>query len=221
LPRSRRDEDGHINAQRRKSADESCSTPRRGLGSNDPWPQDLPADFAVIFDRYSRRLVRWVAAIFGVRDAEDIAQDALLRLYVHRAVFAEGADPWPWLAVVARNVGRDLARRRAFTTVTDSEALDRVASGVLTDDEALARDDAERLVRALRRLSSQDRVLLRLRELEGVGVADLALMLGKNQNAVRQQLFRARNRLAAAYVALGGSRSDVPDVRRGRTASPG
>lgn len=160
--------------------------------------------FTDICDRHRGRLVRWVTAIFGPRDAEDIAQETFARLYSRPDLLDGRDDAWPWLTVVSRNLGRDLARHNAFSTTVDAGALAHVAADVVVPDEVVARDEGERLARALRALSPRERSVIRLRDFEGAPVADIADLLGLTENAVRQQLFRARRRLATAYVELGG-----------------
>jgi RNA polymerase sigma-70 factor (ECF subfamily) len=173
------------------------------------WPAGWAEEFSAICDSHRGRLVRWLTAIFGPRDAEDIAQEALTRLYVRPGMLDEDADAWPWLAVVARNVGRDMARHNAFSTTVEHELLDQVPDSARVHDQVVARDDAERLRLAFRSISPRDRMLIQLRDVEGVAVADIADRLGMNDNAVRQQLFRARKRLANTYLSLGGDRLGV------------
>ena len=160
--------------------------------------------FAEICDRHRGRLIRWLTAIFGARDAEDIAQEALTRLFTRPGLVEESGDAWPWLAVVARNVGRDLARHNSWSTTVDTIALAHVPANVVVLDEVVARDEGARLARALRGLSPRERAVIRLRDFEGAPVVEIAELLGISENAVRQQLFRARRRLANVYVGLGG-----------------
>lgn len=171
-----------------------------------PGPRWGGAEFAAICDSHRDRLVRWLTAIFGPRDAEDIAQEAFVRLYERPGMLDEDADAWPWLAVVARNVGRDMARHNAFSLAVDAETLDRLPDSARVHEQVVARDDAERLRLALRAITPRDRALITLRDVQGVSVGDIAERLGMNDNAVRQQLFRARKRLASAYTDLGGDR---------------
>lgn len=170
------------------------------------WPPGWAEEFAAICDSNRGRLVRWLTAIFGPRDAEDIAQEALARLYVRPGLLDEDADPWPWLSVVARNVGRDMMRHAAYSTTVESGTLDQLPDGEHVHDQVVARDDAERLRVAIASLSPRDRALIRLRDVQGVPVGEIAALLRMNDNAVRQQLFRARKRLANAYLDLGGDR---------------
>jgi RNA polymerase sigma factor (sigma-70 family) len=186
------------------------SVTQQDLSTSDPWDDDPEAAWAEAFHeicgRHRGRLIRWLTAIFGARDAEDIAQEALVRLYVRPGTVDEPADAWPWLAVVARNVGRDMARHNAQSTTVDNDHLAALPANVAVLDQVIARDDADRLARALRALTPRERAVIRLRDFEGTGITEIAELLGTNENAVRQQLFRARRRLASAYLALGGDR---------------
>jgi RNA polymerase sigma-70 factor (ECF subfamily) len=175
---------------------------------------DLPAHqssewgeaFTEICDRHRGRLIRWLTAIFGARDAEDIAQEALARLYVRPDLLDPDADAWPWLSVVARNVGRDLLRHNAQSTTVEHVVLDSMPGRDSVCDQVVAREDAARLSAALRSLSPRERQVIRLRDFDGVSIGVIAEMTDSNENAVRQLLFRARRRLGSVYVDLGGER---------------
>jgi RNA polymerase sigma-70 factor (ECF subfamily) len=169
--------------------------------------RDWPAAFSQICDAHRGRLVRWLTAIFGPHDAEDIAQEALARLYLRPGLIDDRSDAWPWLSVVARNVGRDLARHNAFTTTVDASHLSELPGETRVWDQVSARDDAERLAAALRCLNPQDRALIRRRDIQDQPIAEIAADVGASDNTVRQQLFRARRKLANAYLALGGDRT--------------
>jgi RNA polymerase sigma-70 factor, ECF subfamily len=169
-------------------------------------PSEWGEAFAAICDRHRGRLIRWVTAIFGARDAEDIAQEALTRLYVRPWLLDPDADPWPWLAVVARNVGRDMLRHNAQSTTVEHDVLAALPGGDLVCEQVFAREDAAKLTVALRSLTSRERAVIRLRDFEGAAIGDIAEMMNLTENAVRQQLFRARRRLGSTYLALGGDR---------------
>lgn len=164
-------------------------------------PPGWDEEFAGIYEQNIGRLVRWLTAVFGSRDAEDIAQEALIRLY-QRPTLLDARDPWPWLLVVARNVGRDMARRNARNQPLDPDVLNDLAEGSV-HETMLARDTLT-LRHALDRISAQDRMLILLHDLKGRSVGAIAEMLDMKPNAVNQRLFRARRRLAAAIGELHG-----------------
>jgi RNA polymerase sigma-70 factor (ECF subfamily) len=55
---------------------------------------------------------------------------------------------------------------------------------------------AEMVSRLLGRLSSQERLLLLMKEVEGYSIQDLSRMFAWNENTLKVKLFRARRRLA-------------------------
>lgn len=136
------------------------------------------------------------------RDAEDVTQEAFLRLW------RQGGDVppervAPWLAHVTRNLCIDLCRRRSSARrhlgVADPEALDRLAAapGDLDDPmRTLDLDDRQRqLVDALQTLSAETRSVMLMHYFEGRKLADIASALGKSVSAVKVQVHRARHSL--------------------------
>ena len=185
-------------------------------------PPDWREKFATIYEEHKPRLVRWLNVVFGPRDAEDIAQETLIRLYHRPTVVDDLTDPWPWLSVVARNVGIDVARRNAKSVAVDPNVLNDIVDGEV-HEPMLPRDEAQHLIEALDRITPQERQVIMLRDIEGWTVADIAAVLHAKPNAVNQRLLRARRRLAGAYVALNGGEPEfderppriVPAVERG------
>ncbi|HWL38119.1 MAG TPA: sigma-70 family RNA polymerase sigma factor [Frankiaceae bacterium] len=152
--------------------------------------------FDELYARYRARLRRFAIAAYGRADADDIVQEAMLRAYASFARYDRERDAWGWLTAIVRNVARDRAARPHPVPVPD-------VGGASADACA---DVAERhLVRtALGRLSESDRDVLVLRECEDLTFLELSALFGRSENTLRQQVFRARRRLAAAYTALGG-----------------
>jgi RNA polymerase sigma-70 factor (ECF subfamily) len=69
---------------------------------------------------------------------------------------------------------------------------------------ALRSERAVLLRQALRRLPARYRTCLMLRESEGLSCEEIGTQLGLSSGAVRTTLCRARQRLRAEYLALGG-----------------
>jgi RNA polymerase sigma-70 factor (ECF subfamily) len=143
------------------------------------------------------RLIALLERTYGHADAEDIAQEALTRYYANPPVDAGWRDPWPWLAVVARNLGHDLYRRRVRLCGLNEDTVEQLAPTRDVLDEILAGETAAEVEDAMSLLSPQQRLILRMREIEGRSFGEIAEHIGSNENAVRQQLFRARRRAAA------------------------
>ena len=128
-------------------------------------------------------------------EAEDIAQDALLRAWRRRATLREADRRYQWLATIVRNEAfRQHARIRPDPTaiIETYEAVE--------DAQVLATVERIDMHAALNRLSERDRQLLELRYGEDLTQRAIARRLGIPEGTVKVRLHRARNKLRRAYV---------------------
>src|SRR5437870_8360882 len=126
----------------------------------------------------------------------------------------------PWLFRIARNACVDELRRRQLVRwepldgtrnhLRDNGDAPIAPAALLTSDtndperEALRSERADLVRRALRRLPNRYRTCLLMREAEGLSCEEIGTRLHLSSGAVRTTLCRARQRLRAEYVALGG-----------------
>ena len=146
--------------------------------------------FAAIFQRYHQRLYRFCLAI--VADPED-AQDALQNTMVKvlRALPGErrAIDLKPWLYRIAHNESIEVLRRRRETSELDVELP---AAGPGLAEEAGARERLRRLLADLGELPERQRQALVMRELAGLGFAEIGAALETTPEVARQTLYEAR-----------------------------
>src|SRR4051812_7439122 len=128
-------------------------------------------------------------------EAEDIAQDALLRAWRRRSTLRDADRRNQWLAAIVRNEAfRQHARVRPSPTATiefreGEEDARGVAAGGLAGLHA-----------ALQALSDRDRQLLEMRYEEDLTQATIARRLGVPEGTVKVRLHRARAKLRLLYV---------------------
>lgn len=150
---------------------------------------------------------RLAAAIVRDRDeAADVAQETYIRAWDARAELRDGAAVTGWLCRIARNVAQD--RRRSWWSRIRAPlgkaalALPGMAPAA---DEALAGLESAREVRrALAALPEKHRVVLTLREVEGMSYDEIAVAVGAPVGTVESRLHRARAGLARALARLRG-----------------
>ncbi|HEX5591715.1 MAG TPA: sigma-70 family RNA polymerase sigma factor [Solirubrobacterales bacterium] len=128
-------------------------------------------------------------------EAEDIAQDALLRAWRRRSTLRDADRRNQWLAAIVRNEAfRQHARVRPDLTSTlefrEGEEDERVLAAVELAD----------LHAALQELSERDRRLLEMRYQEDLTQATIARRLGIPEGTVKVRLHRARAKLRLLYV---------------------
>lgn len=137
-------------------------------------------------------------------EAQDVAQDALIRLWNHRReVEDEGAHRW--LRRTTHNLCIDRLRRRKSRPETSvSETVDCGADGG-PGPQRLAESGelAAALTSALEALHERDRAVILLREVEGLGYNEIAEILRVPLGTLKARLHRAREHLRARLVRAG------------------
>jgi RNA polymerase sigma-70 factor (ECF subfamily) len=128
-------------------------------------------------------------------EAEDIAQDALLRAWRRRSTLREADRRNQWLATIVRNEAfRQHARVRP-----DPTSMIETQEGA-EDAQVVATVERADLHAALKRLSDRDRQLLELRYREDLTQSAIARRLGIPEGTVKVRLHRARDKLRRAFV---------------------
>jgi len=141
-------------------------------------------------------------------DAEDAAQECLLRAFRHFETF-RGGPIKPWLLAILRNVCRaEYGRRGMLTAATESlDQAEDCVEGVWGDNQgtpesnALRRFDAETVQRLIAQLPDQFRETIVLREINDLSYREIAEVIGAPVGTVMSRLARARALLREAWIA--------------------
>ena len=158
--------------------------------------------FEQLVERHRQVVARVAARIVGADDAEDVSQDAFLRAF-HRLEAFRGDAPFrAWLLRIAHNAALDHLERRRAEPVdpTSFEAAEQTASRPPAERLEL-RERIERLERKLRGLSPQHRVVLVLRDAEGLSYEEIADITDTPLGSVKGRLHRARREFIAMLRA--------------------
>ncbi len=136
-------------------------------------------------------------------DAEDVAQETVLKALKNLASFRGEAKFGTWLVSIAINEARARLRHDRvlkFDSIdaTSKDQDNEFVPAVITDwrevpSEALERQELRELLRsALESLPQMYREVLILRDVQEFNIADTAAMLGVNDGVVKTRLLRAR-----------------------------
>ena len=163
---------------------------------------DVPA-FGALVERHNDTAVRVAARLVGRDAAEDIAQDAFLRAFHRMSELREPTMFRPWLMRIVHNASLDELQRRARrrrVETADPDAEEQVAEPAERTPARLleAREQRDRLSRKLRLLRDEHRVVLVLRDLEGLTYEEIAVATGMPMGSVKGRLHRARSELIDA-----------------------
>jgi RNA polymerase sigma-70 factor, ECF subfamily len=136
-------------------------------------------------------------------DAEDIAQEALVRAWRSLGRFRADAAFSTWLYRIVTNVALStVTRRREHAT---GDPLEPVGPDLDPAGTVQTRERLGAVLAALRELTPEQRACYVLREVEGLTYDELAEVLGTSVQAVKSRLFRARTELARALARYDAS----------------
>jgi len=143
-------------------------------------------------------LARWL--LRGRTDAEDVAQEALLRACRFIRGF-HGGDARAWLLQIVRNTCYTwLEKNRPMELSMEFDEEIHLQACATPETLAIARDDRERLIIALETLPPRFREVLVLRELEGCSYKEIAAITSLPIGTVMSSLSRARRQLHSALA---------------------
>ncbi len=165
-------------------------------------------DFRLLVEQHSRNLFRLAWRMTGNQpDAEEVVQETFLRAYRGYDRFEARSRPGTWLHRIAVNCALDLLRSRRHQAgrleVQDAgnEADDSVPAVDMApgpDRLLLSTEVQRRLSAALRRLSPAERTAFVLRHYEGTSIDEISRELHMSENAAKNCVFRAVQKLREA-----------------------
>jgi RNA polymerase sigma factor (sigma-70 family) len=174
---------------------------------------DVEAAFPALVAAHQDRLYSIALRLLGDRrDAEEVAQDALVRAframrdYPHDRVAALRLRPW--LASIAVNLARN--RRRRIEDRQPPAALEPLLDvGFDPPDDGRAspgstadrRETQRELAAALLLLTPAVRAAIVLRHVDGLSVAEVAEALGRPEGTIKAQVHRGLRELRALLDA--------------------
>ncbi len=169
------------------------------------------AAFSRIVMTYRKRVMGVIARLINrPEDVEDVAQEVFVRLHRSLGQLHTPENFEAWLYRITRNVTCDYLRRRNRShevRLSDLEE-EHAELALLSAATTRASDDQHRghvrecVDSLLSKIPAKDRVLLLLKEVEGLSLEEMERIYGVESNVLKVRLFRARQRTLKALQAL-------------------
>jgi RNA polymerase sigma-70 factor (ECF subfamily) len=171
---------------------------------------------------YRKRILGTIGRLIGhPEDVEDVGQEVFIRLYFSLDQLRSAEVFEPWLYRLTSNAAYDYLRKRrrrmesrmADLSEQQVTVADALASTKVDYEEGQRKAIRDTVDSLLDGVSEEDRVLLMMKEVEGLSLKELGKIYHVNENALKVRLFRARQRVLKSFrssrkpaAGLGGSR---------------
>lgn len=164
------------------------------------------ADFKQRFLPHAQAMYRTAWRLTGnAQEAEDLVQEAFLTLWTKRGKLNVSTDAEAYCRATVRNLYLNSLRRPSMDGTEDLSLAANKPAGANGGDlqEALEQRDAAQLMLALiRRLPEAWRIVVTLRDVEGLSYDEIATSLQTTEGNVRVLLSRARKQLREQFKLL-------------------
>lgn len=126
-------------------------------------------------------------------EAEDVVQDALLRMWQLRDEPIRNLKGFA--RIVVRNLSLSKVRRK-------SQTVDISHADIADEVETERNEQIDRMMELVDALPTMQQTVLRLRHMQDMTMADIATLIGTSEVAVRQSLSRARRSIIEQYKTI-------------------
>ena len=168
-----------------------------------------PKAFPSIVGRYQVRLLNFIYRMIGDRErAEDLVQEAFIRVHRHLHRFDPARKFSTWIYTIASNLAKNELRSRRRNPLVFFQSIKRLWQDEESKplqyedvssrpDEVYQRQHLQELVdETVVQLTPHHREVFILRELEGKSYEEIAEIVGCNIGTVKSRLNRARHSFA-------------------------
>ena len=166
-----------------------------------------------LYERYKASMYRTALAITrDTKAAEDILQEAFLRVYAYSHTIDETVPLGPWLYRVTVNFAYTWTRQVKRRLQSFQDTLDRLTSSAQWHPETITEEEEWRqaLQQAIDTLPDRHRVVIILHYLEGLSLKEIAYVTGVPEGTIKSRLYYARASLRK--VILEREHRLVPEV---------
>ena len=161
-------------------------------------------EFLALVDKYQAQVYQHALYLLGNQeDAEDITQETFIKAWKHRAKLRP-QTVCPWLLKCAQNFCFNLLKRHKFQ-VPLTEGDDAELEALLDvhtyrsnspPDEVVIKQELKEFVHcAINKLPPDMRVVIIMRELDGMSFKEIAMVIKQPEGTVKSTVFRARKKL--------------------------
>jgi len=154
--------------------------------------------FAIIVERYKRQIYSIAYSMTrNHADADDLSQDTFIKAYENLRRFNLGTNFCSWLCRIAVNLCIDYLRhkKRFPEDPLDNQSQMLSNPDLNPHDNVESNELMESIMAAVDSLPADQRTVVVLREVQGIGLKDIAEIMNCSESTIRWRLHYARKKL--------------------------
>jgi len=162
-----------------------------------------------LFSRYNRKIFNTAYRILGEESsAEDALQETLLNVYRGISSFRGDSKISTWISRITINVCLGMLRKgknRQYSELDDEYAEDLAAEPTPFSDplaHASVEEMRSRIREAFSRMSEKQGIVVRLHDMEGNTIQEIARIIGCPAGTVKSRLFYGRQEFKAIFSSM-------------------
>ncbi|BBJ27311.1 RNA polymerase sigma factor [Athalassotoga saccharophila] len=178
--------------------------------------------YSELYREYAEKIGGIARSYLGVDDVEDVVQEVFIKIYKNIKKFRGDSSLSTWVYRITVNVCKDMLgkkqRRREILTnfgeQEDEDTKNNIREPVddsMPSDELMKTLSAEEISKAIDSLSKEDKLLINLREIEGMSYEQIAEIMDKPVGTVKSRLHYARERLKNILESKLGIEGEIND----------
>ena len=155
-----------------------------------------------IYEHLAPRIYRVIRRIVGTTDADDVMQDFVIQLFskLKQFRFESSLETWSHRMAVNESLQHLRKNHREVERMHKIADSSKLASAHV---DSASYEEAELLHVAMDNISGEQRALLHMKEVEGLGYQAIAGVLGIPEGTVGSRLNKARKDLRSSLIGLG------------------
>lgn len=160
-----------------------------------------------IYELLAARCYRVIRRIVGDSHADDVMQDFIIHLFSRLSQFRFESSLETWAHRMAVNQSLQYLRKMKREELRIQKVAEIGEMSGVIHLQSEADDNLEVLELAMQQITGEQRAILHMKEIEGLGYAAIASVLGIPEGTVGSRLNKARNELRSSLIRLGWEES--------------
>ena len=147
------------------------------------------SSYETLFKQYYVRFVKFTEAIIGDRQAaEDLVQEAFMKVWLNRSKLVEGLSISNYLYVLVKRAAINFLRDRKFAEDISAELGESLPSDHSLESSYSADETLKRIVARVEKLPERRRTVFRLSRGKGMSNKEIAQALNVSEKTVERQI---------------------------------